>query len=507
MSPTRPPALRLRSIAVIGIGLLTLTATAAASVKAEVEVLIASADLGAAEVSVSVVEAGPGTSVVEIASDQLMIPASNLKLFTSGAALHTLGPEFRFQTTLRRDGDRLIVVGSGDPGFGDPALLAMMRVTNAAGDTLPLDVDSFLELWVGAVVDAGMRNVSEIVVDDSVFDRDFIHPDWPRDQLNRRYCAEVAGLNFHLNRLHFFPEPRPGARPSLAKYTPHTRAVSIDDNQATSRVGAKDSNTAWIARKLETNRLTLYGNVKHAYRTPVAVTVHDMPTLFGRLLAERLAAAGVTVNATRLVGPGEQLGGDILGTLVYTPIATAVRRCNRDSQNLYAEALLKRMGGQMTKQPGSWLNGASIVRHVVHERLGSPALASRLKVVDGSGLSRNNRVAAVTVTAWLNSFHNDERLGGIFLDSLAVNGVSGTLKNRFRRVDLGDAMVQAKSGYINGVSCLSGYVTQGDGRRRCFSIMINDLRAPVPNAKRLQERIVAAIAADMAPQPVTLGSD
>ena len=88
-------------------------------------------------------------------------------------------------------------------------------------------------------------------------------------------------------------------------------------------------------------------------------------------------------------------------------------------------------------------------------------------------------VSPATVTAWLNSFHNDECHGALFIESLAVGGETGTLARRLRTAGLHGATVRAKSGYINGVSCLSGFVTTADGRRRCFSIMVNDLTAPL----------------------------
>ena len=113
------------------------------------------------------------------------------------------------------------------------------------------------------------------------------------------------------------------------------------------------------------------------------------------------------------------------------------------------------------------------------------------------------------MTRWLNTFHGDERIGDIFLGSFAVARQSGTLKKRFAGIELHGAIVQAKSGYINEVSCLSGYVTMPDGRRRSFSIMANGLTDPgaVRLAKQMQEKVIGAIARDMAAVEITLGSD
>ena len=110
-------------------------------------------------------------------------------------------------------------------------------------------------------------------------------PDWPADQLNRSYCAEVAGLNFHANVLDFYPRPDPGLRPNLELFRPAAPWLSII-NHATSRRGVHDRNDIWIARKPHDNTLTFYGNVKFAHKSPTAVTLHDVPAFFAKLLAD-----------------------------------------------------------------------------------------------------------------------------------------------------------------------------------------------------------------------------
>jgi D-alanyl-D-alanine carboxypeptidase/D-alanyl-D-alanine-endopeptidase (penicillin-binding protein 4) len=484
---------------------LLLSATAGAGLRDEIEIEIKRARLGGATVAVSVRDAETGTVLIDENAGVMMIPASNLKLFTSGAALHVLGPDFEFRTRAIIDGERLVIVGDGDPGFGDPELLKLMQV----GDRMGLGVEEFLQMWVTAVREAGIHRLASVTVDDRVFDRNFVHASWPADQLNRRYCAEVAGFNFHGNVLHCYPRPGQGHRPDVQLFQPSANWLVIT-NRATTKDGPHDRNDVWIARHKDTNDLTFYGNVKFPYRTPTPVTAHNMPEFFARLLADRLAAAGIPVDgwgvADQAMPPAS---GHVLAPLIATPISTAVTRCNRDSQNLYAEALLKRTGYALTNDSGSWINGAAVVRHVVHERLNSSKLAVQLVIHDGSGLSRGNRVAAGTLTAWLNTFHGDDRIGEIFIQSLAQAGRSGTLSKRFRNVDLHGTTVHGKSGYIRSVSCLSGYVTTPDQQRRSFAILINGLdeAGSVAKAKRLQERILASIAWDMTATVSVMGGD
>lgn len=487
---------------------LVITAgAAAANLQVSIEHAIGREQIDGATVAVSVREIGRSAALVEIEADRPMIVASNMKLLTTGATLHVLGEDFAFRTSMRWDGSRLVIKGDGDPAFGDPELLELM----GGGGKPGLDIEQFIEIWVDAVTDADITRIEEVIVDDRIFDRQFFHPSWPIDQLNRRYCAEVGGMNVHLNVLHVYPAPRPGGRPDIRIIRPEAPWITFT-NRATSATSAEDSNTAWISRPADSNDMTLYGNVKHAYSPGFAVpiTIHDPPQFFADLMRDRLRDAGIDVGSARVAGRSEELPeGKVIGPVVTTPISTIITRCNRDSENLYAEAMLKRLGHELTGEPGSWTNGAAVIRHVVLDRLRDPAAVARLVVSDGSGLSRDNRVTAQTFTAWLSSFAEDDTLGPVFLDSLATAGKNGTLAKRFRDVDLHGADVRGKSGYINSVSTLSGYVIMPDGNERAFSILINGFkRGSLWKAKRLQERIVALIAEHMAESvEITLGSD
>jgi serine-type D-Ala-D-Ala carboxypeptidase/endopeptidase (penicillin-binding protein 4) len=468
----------------------------------KVQGVIAGSKLGSAKVGVSVRDLDTGNEVVDIGGDTPMKPASNLKLLTSGTALVVLGPEFAFKTELIVDGapgaERLIIRGSGDPALADPAVLERM--------TDRMTVESLLERLAGAVKQAGIARLAEVVVDDRVFDREWVHPSWPKDQLDKWYCAPICGLNFHTNTLSVFPSPSsdgPGRHPVI-QLEPSLPWIEIENKAQTVSAG---KNSAWLARAgaAEGNRFTLFGDVKQPTRQPIEITLNDVPTVTGQLFAAELARLGIGVGGTgreaaiksvRLIGENEKYAGRTVG-VVSTHMTDILSRCNGDSHNLYAEALLKRVGREVTGEPGSWTNGSSVVRMTIGQasKLG-PKYAASTVVVDGSGLSKDNRVTPSTFTRWLDEMLKDRRIGSVFVGSLATADERGNLRRRFQDTKL-TCDLAAKTGTIAGVRCLSGYLTEPrSGRRVAFSIMINDIneaRGEVPAALDCQEKVVAAI--------------
>lgn len=427
--------------------------------------------------SITLLDADTGDELAVFEGDRQLIPASNMKLLTSGTAVSVLGPEFVFETQLVRRGDQIVVRGAGDPALADPDLLRTMKMA----------VDQFLDIWVEAAAASGPAP-REVVVDDRVFDREWVHPTWPTAQLNRAYCAEVAGLNFHRNVISVFAKPEGiGNAPSIS-LEPSAPWLSIK-NMAKS-VGRDKRHTAWAARPADSNNITLHGDVRYA-SSPVEVTIHDNPSHVARLIAERVAKKTGASVSSRSANADEDLSGGKILHVVRSSLPTVLARCNMESENLYAESLLKRIGHSVTRSPGSWANGAAVVRMHLIERLGPEAGADAI-VADGSGMSRENRVTSRLLAQWLRSLANDRRVSEVFLESLPKAGEEGTLDKRFGTIKLAND-VRAKSGYLSGVSSLSGYVTDpATGRRAIFSIISNDKPNSIPlsDVRKMEERVV-----------------
>jgi serine-type D-Ala-D-Ala carboxypeptidase/endopeptidase (penicillin-binding protein 4) len=499
-APLRPAPPRLSMMALVATALVVLGqgVSLGQGLTRSVQRHIDTADIGRSRVGVIIREVGASVPMVSIDPDGSYIPASNMKLLTSGAALSVLGPDFVFRTEIALAGDLVIVRGSGDPALADPEILR---------NTEPrMTVEDLLDRLAQAVADRRPDGVEGIVVDDRVFDREFVHPTWDPNDLNKWYAPEVAGLNFHGNLLAVFASPAragPGHTPSIS-LQPRSAWISVDNRARTVGDGG---NTYWASREPTANRFRVFGDVRTAPPTPMNTPTHDNPLLFGRLLAERLMAKGVPVGgqtrpslsppaSVRSAALDESLPRGELCAVVTTPLQEVLNRCNTSSINLYAEALLKRIGHEVTREPGTWANGASVLRMTIEERLG-PGAALSTVVVDGSGLSHENRVAPSTLADWIESYITDPELRGPFLLSLATPG-RGTFTRRFRDTEL-TSTVAGKSGVLTGVRALSGVAIAPDGREFLYVVLANDVPADKgPNATRLGQRIVEALDAYIA---------
>ncbi len=487
--------------------LLLPLASAQATLQTEIDALIRGQNLRETRVAICVVDLKPqgAETIVSHNADEAMIPASNMKLVTSAVALWTMGPHFRFQTTLRLlpdtagegQGD-LLVHGDGDPAFFDRELLALNNY----------EPEEVLQRWVAAVVKTGTKQIGRLIIDDRTFDDEFVHPSWPRDQLNRGYCAQVAGLNFHSNVFHVLPKPT---------HTGHVPIVSVRPDAPfvakVNRAKTGTDDTFWISRVDGTNQLTFHGQVKNTRHEPFDVTMHDPPMVFARIFKGELEKVGIKVGEIVRPGKTDRFPEGKLLQRYITPLPVVLRRTNKESENMFAEALFKRAGRQFTGSAGSWDSGRAAARDFLRRVHGSGARDIRMD--DGSGMSRENRVTARSMVTLLAFMENEKAFRRVYRTSLAIGGEDGTLARRYARPgERLTATVHGKSGYINQVTTLSGYLVydlSGDGgeatesaapaepspreRVLAFSILFNDYKPPVyhQNLKELQDLILRHI--------------
>lgn len=441
-----------------------------ADLNSEIGSILSDPHLAKVEVGVAVarLDAHQGRMIYSYKADVPHTPASNLKIITTSAALAKLGPDFTFHTRLLQRGNDLIIVGDGDPTFGDADLNPHASPT------------AVLQQWVTAVKQRSISSVNNVLVDDAVFDDQFYHPHWPAEQYPRKYAAEVAGLSLNANCIDVTVRPSEGH----ASYVldPQTQYVAVRNNCISGH-----STAVWLSRENGNNQLILRGTTG----TPgtYSITIHDPPLYAGQAFADLLRASGISVNG-QVQRDRHPTGSFSVLATYQTPLTTVIDRANKDSVNLYAESLCKRLGYAATGSSGSWASGTAAVGDFLTQQARVPS--DEFHLDDGCGLSHQDRISARAILHVLTyDFYSPGR--DAFLSSLAVAGEDGTLSKRFRHSDL-DGRVLAKTGFVDHVSCLSGFLKSRSGQWYAFSIMFNNIPMYSNSTyKPIQERIVQAI--------------
>jgi len=435
-------------------------------------------------VGVCVLDLSTRLVVFEHAAEQPLVPASSHKLFVMAAAIAELGPDFAFRTALATDRTNLYVIGDGDPAFGDE------KGHGARGEMITADFDR----WADALLTLGVQSVpGDIVIDESIFDDQWVHPSWDEEDLDNWYAAPVGGLNFNDNCIDITVSPagRPGA-PVLVSHQPDTRLIQIINN---CRSGGEGSPILHHLHDTFEYRIT--GSCKKRW-TFVSVSFPDPGRLFADSLRTALARKGVTVTGTIRRERERLSDGRLPASLTVvavrsTSLLDVLRRAGKDSQNLFAECLLKRAGYAWARRAGlpdprgSWKFGANAVHQLV-ERAGIER--GGLVVADGSGLSRDNACTARQLAALL-AWMLTRPEGTLLFDSLSVAGVDGSLRRRLRDMP---GRVHAKTGTMRGIRALAGYVNGEMGPKYAFAVLFNGFEGPSTPYREIQDRFCRILA-------------
>ena len=486
----RPGSHRRHALRVVLLLVLSILAIPRAEARGpgfspSVNAQVAAAKRTAPEIGVHIVEVSTGETVYSYRADTQRIIASNTKLVTTAAALDRLGPGYFFETEVLVRGELENGVLRGDLGVlggGDPNISGR----HYQGDPL----GAFRE-WARSLHALGIERVAgDLVLYPEPFDGQLIHPDWPRDQLTRWYEAPVAGLSFNDNCVLVKVLPGGGGQARVETVPQLGDLFEIEANARTT-MRRRDQ---WLSidRKQSPgveNVLAVRGAIyRRTESVDKWVTVPDPVAYFGAALQRALDEEGIAVT-----GGVRQVDRPLTGEgwrrlhVHRSDLLTTLEIINKRSQNFYAESVLKTLGAELCGE-GSWAEG----RRAVEEFLGEVGLdAGSYRLADGSGMSRNNRFTPRQLTGLLRHmfFHP---WGREYVQTLPF---SGEVDLRWeRRLSEGPyrGNVMAKTGYLNGVTALSGYAKARSGKIYAFSILSNRIRGKsVANAA--EDRIVRAL--------------
>jgi D-alanyl-D-alanine carboxypeptidase/D-alanyl-D-alanine-endopeptidase (penicillin-binding protein 4) len=426
-----------------------------------------------------------GDTLYERNPRRLMMPASNMKIVTLAAAADRLGWDYTYETQLFVAGPietgalrgDLVVVGSGDPSL------------------MSADADAVFGGWAETLKRAGVRAIAgRVIGDDDRFEDDGLGFGWSWDDLPDDYAAGVSALQFNENAVRVSIAPGPAAGDSAAIGISPTGSGLVVVSAVTTAVAGTP--TAIRTRRLPGSmRLELRGPI--AIGAPPAaldVSVENPTLFFATALRDALISRGIDVRGPAVdvddMTDAPPRATSPIATHRSPPLSTLAVRLMKESQNLYAETLLKTLSARA---------GAAIATAERGRAEAAAALqtwgvtASDLIQRDGSGLSRYDYVTADALMTILVHIARDERLRGPFEASLPIAGRDGTLSNRMKETPA-EGNARAKTGSMSNVRGMSGYVTSAGGEPLVFSILANNFEGSAAVITAAEDAIVVRLA-------------
>ncbi|HEX8734410.1 MAG TPA: D-alanyl-D-alanine carboxypeptidase/D-alanyl-D-alanine-endopeptidase [Pyrinomonadaceae bacterium] len=445
--------------------------------QAKIRSILLRPQLQRGQIGVKIVSLDTNKVVFEENAEKYFMPASNMKNFTVSTALEKLTPDFRFVTsvyapampnesgTIRGD---LIIYGRGDPS-----------ISTAFNDK---DYFKGMNNLAEKIVASGVKRVEGALIgDESYFSGDALPASWEWDDLQWYYGAEVSALTVNDNALDLIV--RPGSAvgaPASVQLLPSVNGVLLVNNTTTSAAGAKRD--IGIRRRLGTNVVEVFGSMPlgaGAYTNYVSV---PKPALvFVSMLRQLLEQKGVVITGqTRTIDAEFRKNAPLpansveIARLESPPLSHIAAKTMKPSQNLYTELILRAMGESIGDRANPRWTSADRGIAVVDKFLQEIGVApGSVLMHDGSGLSRHDLITPSAVVQ-VYSYMSRSKTASVWRDSLTVAGVDGTLANRFKGTR-GENNIRGKTGTIDQVSSLSGYMTTAAGERLAFSFITNNI--------------------------------
>lgn len=426
-----------------------------------------------AQFSVSAKYVDNGSKIVSYNSEKSIIPASNLKVFTTAAALEILGEDYTYETALYSDGDidgsgtlngNLFFVGGGDPTLGSDNF-----------EEKP-DLDSVLSIFTKAVEKAGIKKImGAVIVDNSRYDDVGIPGSWNWGDIGNYYGTSTSAfaINDNLYYLYFKPGNHVGDAADVIRTEPEIPGLKFVNNMKTGSVGSGDN--GYIYNGPNSFEAVLRGTIPKGYdEFSIKGSIPNPALLAAQLFDRKLNESGISTSelpAVSTIGGNDYSSSKLILRTISPPLKDIVRIINKKSFNFYADMILKEMGKKVFDE-GSFYKGIKAVEELFEEKgidIGG------LNIFDGSGLSRANVITTGIMTDLL-VYMMSSRNSNSFFNSLPVAGDKddiGSLRN-FGNGTILEKRVFAKTGSIGGVRSHSGYVKTDSGRYVAFSIISNN---------------------------------
>lgn len=402
-----------------------------------------------------------------------MIPASNTKVLTAAASYLYLGPDYDFTTLVSTNGTvagnvlkgNLYITFSGDPTLTTQDIYGLLKAVKAQG--------------ISSIH-------GNVIIDESVFSGPYYGLGWPQDDLAYCYAAPVAGSIINGNCMAIqVTKGKKGKAPRVKQFT--TNFPVINDLHL---VGRKQLKTCVFQPAVTSNNsIVLQGCLPARANWGFAFAIRNPNSYARQVIQVGLSKAGIALRGK--VELGKTLDKTtVLAKHTSDPLQNIMAFMLKHSDNVYAGALTKTLGAEYYGV-GSYKAGANAITAILTSRLGTSFKTPSLE--DGSGMSVYNLISPLELVQVYDYMYHQPLLTNTFMRSLAISGQRGTLSYRMTKNGLANH-VFGKTGTINGVSTLSGYLDLPNKPTIIFAIMMNDIPGSPAHARYVQDQIVQTIA-------------
>ncbi len=446
-----------------------------------------------AQISYCVMDANSGKIIKECNSETGMIPASTLKIITTGAALGILGKNYTYKTNYYfvQKSDSATDISEGDiivKGSGDPSFNSAYFYKNDSMFFLPV---------IKSLKAKGIKNISgSIKTDNSIFDN-LIPATWIWSDIGNYFGAGANGLSYKDNKFSLiYSTLESGSTAKLESISPayFLKTISVQSN--VKAYGAEDEAVAY-GNPYENTRY-VSGNIPPNQKNyEVEVQAPNPEVFFLFSLRNELFANKLITKKDKTFSPSiekTELFNYKTASLFYTHISPTLDKIifytNTKSNNHYAESLLKTIGAVKNEKTGSTENGIKAIENYWKAR---GVDVTGLHMSDGCGLSRANTVTTKLQATILSKIYNDSLIYQSFNASLPVAGKTGSMINLCKGT-FAENNMRAKTGYINRARGYCGYVKTKVGTELAFSILFNNYDCTAKEAKLKIEKFLIALA-------------
>lgn len=481
-----------------------VSAQTLADLQSKIRLALARPELRRGSVGIKIASLATGKVIFEENAEKYFMPASNMKSYTVAAAIEKLSPQFKFMTSVYAN-------SKPDAGGTIKGNLTIFGRGDVSISTAFTDGDYYrgLDALADKIAQAGVKRIEgNLIADDSYFSGNAIPTGWEWDDLQWYYGAEVSALPLNDNAVDLSVKPGGAVGGKCFEQIQPFSIFRVNNTCITTASGTKRELT--IKKDLDQNILEISGSMPLDDKGFAnSLTVSRPAELFAALLKQRLAAKGIVVTGqTRVFNNKEKTNPTAIlpappleiARIESAPMSEIAAKTMKPSQNMYTETLLWTLGEEMKKSFGTQAEtpfadpkstsserGIFVVKNFLTQ-IGVPA--DSVLQYDGSGLSRHNLVTPASLVALYSYMGNKSRYAQVWRDSLTIGGVDGTLRRRFTGTAANNN-ARGKTGTIDQVSALSGYVTSAGGEQFVFSIIVNGVKTTQTRTATIDEIVVA----------------